>query len=391
MLNHRRLPVPSQIDAVTRLDEIEDLSARFERRHGFSPEAISHWDPKPDFEEQISSWLAEIPPAVSLVRYVYSSYLNLDETIRSRLREPQGRGFALTPSGTSSLATVLTYLANVGIKNLHIVTPSYFAVEAVAKILGLKVSFWQVERIGGRYRLPRNLKVASKSAVWLTLPVYGASSYIPNDEVAANIDVIREDAVVVVDESLAYPDKNDFRSIVTLDRVLRISTPHKALCVNGEKVSIISFPEHLSATFNSWNDCFAGGIGSSGLRALQFFLDEAYDRAVTRMREMTKASLLRMHSVLGNRGTESLDVETDGHFVMLYWPKLPMSASLNSKFMSEIVDVSGALPIPASRNRHLETDGFAFRINLMRLDAAGLGGLKRLVDELDLRSLRNSV
>ena len=102
-------------------------------------------------------------------------------------------------------------------------------------------------------------------------------------------------------------------------------------------------------------------------------------------RKLVKSTFERMLRVLGSRPTISLDQECDGHFVMLYWPALKMSLSNDPRFMKDIVYTSGSLPIPASRNRHPDRNGFAFRVNLFRLDDAGLGGLKRLSDALDDR------
>ncbi len=379
----RRLPLPPRIAAVSRLDWIEELADAFERENGFKPELLSHWDPKAIFETEISRWLSNQRPLGSLVPYVFSSYLLIDKKLRERLFLSNGRDLVMTGSGTTALATVMTYLANVEVECLHIVTPSYFAVEALARTFGIAVTFHHTRRVDGSYILPSLLHAACPTAVWLTSPVYGASAYVSADVMTSFVDKLPPTTIVVIDESLGYPDRTQINAMKSRDRVIRIATPHKALCVNGEKVSFIDIPVHLVDSFNTWSECLTGGIGASGLRALDFLLSEAFPVAVERSRALNGELLARLMRIVGHRPNVSFDKNTDGHFVMLYWPNLPMRLGRDSSFVKRITAASGASFIPASRNRHSSRMGFGFRVNLLRLDDAGLGALKRLADELD--------
>lgn len=378
-----RLPTAPQITAITRLDDLETLADEFEQREGFAPEYISHWDPKPEFESQIAGWISRsYTKPTSLVKYIYSSYLNFDDRIKDRLNETADRSLVVTPSGTTSIATVLTYLKCVGVDSLHVVTPSYFAVETLGDALGLSIVFSNIVRRDACYEFPE-ISPNSKDAVWLTLPIYGTSSYIAPSEVATFIDSLPPTVIVVVDESLSYLDRNSISETNTRDRVIRIATPHKALCINGEKVSIITAPSHLDTSFNSWTECLCGGIGANGMNALNFLVGDAFPIAVKHSRALNFQLHSQMKSAIGPRSSISTDQNTDGHFVTIYWPALPMSLSDDRLFMKEILDRSGVIPIPSSRNRHPSDYGFAFRVNLLKLDSAGLGGLKRLCDVLD--------
>ncbi len=245
------------------------------------------------------------------------------------------------------------------------------------------MAFHPVIRHNGSYSLPLLERLGRSSVVWLTFPIYGTSSYISSSEVAAFIDGLPADTIVIVDESLAFPDRDSLSSTKTRERVIRIATPQKALCMNGEKVSLIPLPQHLSDSFDAWSESLAGGIGASGKNALQFLATDSFDHAMASARSLIKSTSERMRRVLGSRATISLDKGCDGHFLTLYWPSLKMNLSEDRTFMKCILDESGALPIPGSRNRHPDSDGFAFRVNLFRLDDAGLGGLKRLADALD--------
>jgi hypothetical protein len=76
------------------------------------------------------------------------------------------------------------------------------------------------------------------------------------------------------------------------------------------------------------------------------------------------------------------DVEADGHFRHVYVPGLDASLQQDLPFLEKLVRDVGASFIPAARFGHPDTCGFCFRVNLLRLDDAAMGGLYRLVTVL---------
>lgn len=382
------IPPPPDVDAISKLNDLERLAEEFLRRTGYEPELISHWNPKPSFSCQIESWIIDPKARPNLIDYVYSSDISVTHDLKTRLRENENRGLLLTPSGTTSVVNACAYLRNTGTEHLVVLTPTYFSVEAIASILGLSVSYIDITRNDGSYKLPDAIPIIAgrKTAVWLTFPVYGASTYFAPNDVARLIDSTPPTVVVVVDESLAYLDRPGLETTATSYRVLRICTPHKALCINGEKVSFLTFPNHLLDNMDAWSDCFAGGIGAAGVRALSFIVGDQFEKAVERSRDLTHANLTKLKRILSTKVSVSMDENTDGYFVTLYWNSLPASLGEDPSFMTNILEASGALPIPSSRNRHPAECGFCFRINLFRLDEAALGAISRLVDAIDLYS-----
>ena len=358
----RRIRLPPNIDAVSKLTALENLGDEFAAQTGYAPELISHWNPKPAFSSQIESWLVRSRTSASLVDYAYPCDIHIDNAIRTRLHEQSGRSILLTPSGTTSVVNACAYLKNTGKKHLIILTPAYFTIEAVAGMFELATSYVGVRRKQHGYELPQEiiLKHPRETALWLTLPVYGASIYFTPEDVASLIDALPPDTVVVVDETLAYSDRPSLLATTTTYRVIRISTPHKALCMNGEKVSFVTFPEHLSENMDAWSTCFAGGIGAAGVRALAFIADRAYDRALTNVRALTRVNLAKLEVMIHAKPYVCADKDTDGYFVMLYWPALPASLGEDKAFIAQMLAASGALPIPSSRNRHPPECGFSF-------------------------------
>ena len=379
------IPGPPAIEAIDRLTDLENLADEFEAARGYQPELISHWDPKPEFRRKLEGLVAtESESDESPVDYVYSGYLQLGALL-DRLGERTDRGALLTPSGTTSIVNAIAYLKNVGCKHLHIISPSYFAVEAGAGAFGISTSFSEVKRVDRAYELPPLPHLAEDSAVWLTFPIYGTSCYLNPRSVATFIDSLPNSVVVIVDEGLAFLDRPSLIHVESLDRVIRISTPSKPICINGEKFSVVTFPKHLTDSLDAWSECFSGGIGAAGMRSMRLFQSDHYETVVKSVRTMLSERRSKLSKLLATHATVSIDRETDGHFVTSYWPELSMELADDISFIKSLIDESGAVPMPSSRNRHPRHYGFAFRVNLLRLDDAGLGGFARLADSLDRR------
>ena len=256
---------------------------------------------------------------------------------------------------------------------LCIVTPGYFAIEALCESLGIDAAFAPIRRSGRAYRLPDRAETAGADAVWLTLPVFGASWYFDEVGLARWIDDLPADVIVVVDDSLAFPDRSCLESVASAGRVVRIVTPNKAICVNGEKVSLVSSAPAYHEGLNDRSECLSGGIGASGMRALHFLGSPAFDRAVAACRDLVAESRRRLDHVVADVSGCETDDGVDGHFAMLTWPRLPMACMSDRALLTLAMMQSGACVIPASRNRHTEAGGLCFRVNLFRLDDAGLG------------------
>ena len=109
------------------------------------------------------------------------------------------------------------------------------------------------------------------------------------------------------------------------------------------------------------------------------------DAAVAGIRMLLADRKGRLHKLISERSSISLDRDTDGHFVTLYWPGLKMSIGDDIAEMRSLLNESGCIVMPSSRNKHPAGYGFAFRVNLLRLDDAGLGGLSRFAEALDRR------
>src|SRR5258707_637129 len=74
-------------------------------------------------------------------------------------------------------------------------------------------------------------------------------------------------AYVVVDEALAFPPTRIALSLGGHSNFIGIYTPHKSICINGMKCSLVAFHPTLEDFFDDWADVLSGGLSVSACLA----------------------------------------------------------------------------------------------------------------------------
>jgi histidinol-phosphate/aromatic aminotransferase/cobyric acid decarboxylase-like protein len=382
----RTLSTAPPIEALEWLTALRKLRTEFAETYGFEPENLSHWNPKAQFRGELDALVAPPRSGPSFTDYVYTTDLNHHQEVLDRLHEPGGRSCLFTPSGTTSIGNVIAYLRNIGVTAIGGVRPYYFAFEEFARFCGLDVkSFAVVRDPAGEYQLPPAKAVIDSgcTAVWLTSPVYGTSVYYNGAEVRSWLaDLAAADMIVIVDESLAHVDRATIAMATNPDRYFAIYVPHKALSLNGFRFSAVTFPAHLSDSFDQWSDLFSGGLPSDSMAALRHFCSPEYAAAVQTARAQQDRQAAKLRKLVAGMEGADLDPAGDGHFRHVYVPSVPAALQGDMAFLKGIFFTAGASFIPAARFGHPHQSGFCFRVNLLRLDDAAMGGLYRLLREL---------
>lgn len=386
----RRRTSPPEISALTQYERLRQLWVRYEKLKGFRPDNISYWNAKAEFADQLMSLAPPLPTPRQLIDYVYPWDLeDLQERALAKLGAPQGVSCILTPSGTTAILNALMHLKGCGRKRVLAVRPYYFTVEEVARVLGLEFVGIDPTRADGAWTWPSASAIEREAAdiVWLTSPIYCASVYPSPIEVRVWLEQVRRtDAALVLDESLAFPD----RSFIPLTdaEAITISVPHKALSVNGSRIGIVTFPSRNLDIFEQWSDVFAGGVGPSAVQALRQFCSPSFDAAVQGARSLVNDRRGRLRDLVSATPFLHLDEETDGHLVMAYVPRLSSGLEQDENFLWGLIQESCTAFVPGSCFGYPATTGFSIRINLLRLDAGGLGGAARLFAALSAAASR---
>jgi hypothetical protein len=187
----------------------------------------------------------------------------------------------------------------------------------------------------------------------------------------------------VADECLALAGQEIGRELGHHAGFVGIYTPHKTICLNGAKFSVIVFDRSQQAFFDQWSDILCGGLSVSAGLALRHFLSPNFAHYDEVFRAKTKAALLAAGQLSALCPTGELDSDTEGHFVTFYMPTLSAELGADQEFLWRMASASAAVVIPGTRNHFDPTVGFCFRINLALDGPAFRGALGRLFRFLD--------
>jgi aspartate/methionine/tyrosine aminotransferase len=387
------------------IHQIESLMSQWRVDHGIAPVNVSYWNPSNEVLQNVQT---QAPPSSFLnpltslrscdpIPYRYSQGLPSTEAVLSKLGFSADRvGALITENGTTSISTVANWLKLNGVTEVTLLTPYYFATSHSLLRLGISVREVALERTaGGAYRLPRDLALQSHQAVWLTNPIYSTGLY----SLEASCDLLRQIAdagtIVIADESLALRPTAIARSLGGHDNFVGIYTPHKSICMNGVKFSIVVTRPRHQATLEDWAEVLSGGLSLSAIIAIQHFVTSSFDGYRESFSQlMRKTRDWHVDLVDGFDGAIELDQGSEGHFIMAYVPGLAAKLGSRIDFLAEILQETGCIMVPGFHSGFPERSGFCFRINLARDSEVFRDALGRLYPFLrgktDLCQRRNA-
>ena len=365
-----------QITEYEDLDLVEAVAERYEDEHGAQPLNLSHWDPSPDFRSTLDPWLS-LDTKMDPVNYVYSYTMDSTDDILRRLGfDPATKSCLVTPCGTTSMLCAVNWTATRS-KRLTILNPFYFPALHQAKQRGLAIDHLFMRRHDRSYSLPDGALNAPSCPVWLTSPVYCTGVRLSHDDKTRLLRFLENGGTLIADECLAVDGEELGRSLGHFPTFVGIYSPHKAVCLNGMKFSVIVFDRKDETFFNQWADVLYGGLGASTVMAIRHYLSADFARYGKSFTSETARSLETVKKLAALCPAGELDRDTAGHFVTFYIPSLPATLGTDQAFLWDLVRASGALAISGLRNHFDPSCGFCFRINLALDDAAFRGALGR--------------
>lgn len=222
--------------------------------------------------------------------------------------------------------------------------------------------------------------------MWITNPIYSTGLY----SLEANCDLLRQiadaGAVVVADESLALRPTAIARCLGGHENFVGLYTPHKSICMNGVKFSIVVVHPRHKTTLEDWAEVLFGGLSLSATIAIQHFVTSSFDEYRENFsRLMRRTRDWHVDLVDGFDGAVELDEGSEGHFVMAYVPGLVAEHGSRIDFLAELLQQTGCMVVPGSHSGLPEGSGFCFRVNLARDSEAFRHALPRLYSFLRSR------
>jgi hypothetical protein len=219
--------------------------------------------------------------------------------------------------------------------------------------------------------------------LWITNPVYNTGVYSLEECANELLTMAEQGTLIVLDETLALTPTVFANVLGGHPNVIGIYTPHKAICVNGLKFSIVTFHSDLEDFFDDWGDVLFGGLSISAVTAISHFLSpefDAYREAFLTSIERTRGWHNKLLAAYADRIVT--DIGSRGHFLTTYFPSVGAALGSSLSFIEATIDATGAAFIPGNRSGFDPAFGFCFRVNLAPDSPKFRGALSRLYHHL---------
>jgi aspartate/methionine/tyrosine aminotransferase len=372
------------IAEVAAVDYLCDLSHDYRRRHGRSPVELSYWDPSKSFLRSFAQKL-RIPSLGDPFRYRYSYESDVRGDVLAKLGYRQGsRRILITENGTNAVLAAANALALLGVEQVRLLSPRYFATSYALAQLGIRIvpAYWRRE--AGRF-LPPEFSLRADEALWIESPIFSTGVSCDRQVTSLLRQTVCSGHLVVCDRSLApLPGAFD-DELEANENYISLHAPHKTLCINGLKFGAVTFHSKWYDAFDHWQDVLSGGLSISAELATRHYVSpdfDAYAETVAEYAANASRSICELADNFG--GSIEMDVDAQGYWRTVYVPRLAAELGTNRAWLADLVDRTGAVPIPGVFMGCDPAWGFCFRVNLLRYDAQFRGALRRLCSALDL-------
>jgi histidinol-phosphate/aromatic aminotransferase/cobyric acid decarboxylase-like protein len=368
--------VPLHLPEIEHTDVMDNIANEYAARNGRRPSEVSHWDASPNFVQSLHLTLP-IPKLLDPIPYRYSYDIDRRDVVKKKLGfSADNLGSLITENGSSSIAAVANWIRLSGVNAITVLAPTYFTAPHALRRFGIDVRVITMVRTVTGYRLPPDL---GESALWVTNPIYNTGVGLHPDDIQTLEVTLMNGKVVILDEALAFLPSALAARLGHYPGFVSIHTPHKSICANGLKFSIVTFHARHEPAFEHWSDVLSGGLSISAMAAIDYFLSPHFDEYTCRFlsrldesREWHKNLLVRWSGVL------ETDSKSQGHFISVYRHAWPATLGIDQNFLRNLVEITGACPISGNRSGFNPDWGFTFRVNLARDDPQFRAAVTRL-------------
>jgi len=295
----------------------------------------------------------------------------------------QNASCLFTENGSMSISAIANWLSANATARVVLLSPSYFTTKYNLNRLGIEVVEEHLSRDGGNYHWPNGTSIKSPDVLWVTNPVYNTGDYSLEKYAERLIKIADSGVRVVLDETLAITPTHFAGNLIGHKNIVGIYTPHKAVCLNALKFSIVALPQDEEDFFDDWGDILFGGLSGSASAAIKHYISPQFDTyrdAFIRHVEAARS----WHAALISQHSDKIETDAGvrGHFLSVYFPQLDAHLGASLPFMEDILEATGAIFIPGSRSSFDPSLGLCFRINLSLDSLQFRGSVARLYKRL---------
>lgn len=366
------------------LDYIDSIEEEYKRKFGISAFNISNWNSSKEFKQDIVKLLS-LQNDIDNLDYIFS-YDQTDKQVGQVLAKmgvTENKATLFTHSGSASIFNVLNLLKMNGVKKLVILCPVYFTVIHGCNILNIDYDFLYIERKNNAYVIDDNKfkGIGNKSvAFWITNPIYCTSVYYNSHQINL-FNILSENNFTVFDESLCMMEHLISPKIKS-DNTIAIYSPHKAICMNGTKFSLVTTNVKFQNQLDAWSDVLCGCLSCSNQIAINHFLSNSFINYKKTFDKMIDYNYHKLLDILNNYNHVLFDNYAQGYLITLFFPNIEANQGLDLNFNKDVLFNTGVRFIPGIRNHFSNSMNFCFRVNLSVLSSKNMVFVERLVKYL---------
>jgi len=346
------------------LDEIDILENEYNSSHEDVLVNVSDWNPSREFKSELSNILA-LNYQIDDIDYIFS--YTQSETRKSQVLNKLGclsnKAALFTHSGSASIFNCVNMLHSVGVKKLIVLCPAYFTLFHACKTFNIECIPVYLDRCENGYFVdPNKLNIEKISAFWVTNPVYCTSVYYDKNMISLFKHLLN-DNIVVFDESLCMSSMELVRELGEFENFIGIYSPHKSVCMNGNKFSVIIADLKMQDFLDAWSDIICGCLSTGNDIAISHYLSHNFSKYNSAFLE----KILQNKRIIENL-CDAADVTYDknsyGYLITVFFPNINAQKGLDINFIKTIIRETGVRFISGKRNHFGDDLGFCFRVNL---------------------------
>ncbi len=359
------------IDDINKLDDIFEYEKRKEKEYGTTIHNVSHWDSSTNFQ-QIMNRVLVLPKSSMPWNYCYTyslskktrkgvlKHLGVPETL---LNDKMG---LFLPSSTLSIVNLVNLLVHKNKKKLCILHPAYFSVEHCCDMFSLNYSIEYISFVNGHAIIPiKKILESGYDCIWITSPIFCTSVYFDDSEIDKIIQLHKAGITVVIDESLALPDKELVRFVPIDKNIFFIYSPHKAISINGIKFSVIVCDKSYDDFLEQWVDVFSGALSSSNQDAILHYISQNYIfDCYPEYIKYIDDSKSKIEKIVAKYVFAQMLPNSCGHYITIFIETSINNTSDMISLAKDIINKCHTSIIPGELNGFNPISKFCFRVNL---------------------------
>ena len=385
--NYREMVALTLINRISQIESIKAIEAEFTEDRGYKPLNISNWTTNASFDDEILKTFR--PPSLeSPIDYIYTYSLNKDTVAQLNQKllgsNPSELTNVFMPNTTMAIVNIVNLLKLYDYQRICIVNPAYFSIKNALKAYGFEFDEISVERMNGECQIPYDKIIEGHfDAVWITSPIFSTSKYYSKEEQAKISALSKSGILVITDESFALPGHEILRELGPVENVIGIYSPHKAICVNSFKFSVVVCNKKFEDVFLQWVDVIAGNLPGSCCSAIEHFISKNYDDCFNAYTSFMTNAREALNESISFRTDLVCDTSELGSLYTLMHFEKSLPRTIDLDFMRDLIFSTGASLYPGALNGFDERFGFCYRVNLGLYNSVFISKLSSVLEFID--------